>query len=403
MFSHEIVNSTYFQVYELFCEWVRSSSAIVGARLMPDQKAKIVEVANDANIRTMYIGDGSNDVLAIQTAHVGVGIKGLLSFGSSSSLFSHVSGTDGSLAAMKSDFSVQYFSDLVSLLFILGRKTYLQCSLVSNYIFYKCACVTWGLLWWSSLQGFDGTSLFNGGLFSITSCPFSHSFLLLYLFNMFLESHSIGTLVGFNLLWTAPLILVFSSTFTYQIDAKKSLLRDGIYLHAFSYIFLSHLLDPAYYSYGQKGSAHNHYNSFLWSLNGMVHSFIVVFGLKYALPDCITSFSVVTAFTLAVVINLRLFFHETDNKNYVANFLTIGATLLYPLYIHYVEGLFVPFMLEIHLWILPFIVIVIFCFLVTNIVIRFLRRPSLLNDTLKYSPKTKEFKIDLSCRSTSDV
>jgi P-type E1-E2 ATPase len=75
-----LLNSDLIQVYELFCQWVKTSKSIVGARLMPNQKSKIVDVANDANIRTLYIGDGSNDVLAIQKAHIGVGIKGNYSY-----------------------------------------------------------------------------------------------------------------------------------------------------------------------------------------------------------------------------------------------------------------------------------------------------------------------------------
>lgn len=42
-----------------------------------------------------------------------------------------------------------------------------------------------------------------------------------------LDCWLLGTLVGFNLLWTAPLILVFSSTLTFQIDVSESQLHDG--------------------------------------------------------------------------------------------------------------------------------------------------------------------------------
>lgn len=155
------------------------------------------------------------------------------------------------------------------------------------------------------------------------------------------------------------------------------------------------MLDTTYYSYGQKGTAHNHYNSLLWTLNGLIHSFIVVVGLKCTLPETVTSFGAVIAFTLALVINLRLFYHETDNKNFFSTALTMCATLLYPLYIHYVEGLFYPFFYELPLWIGHVLAIVLLCFLVTNVFVLLLRRASNLNGTLKYWPKTKVFKFGL--------
>lgn len=82
----------------------------------------------------MYIGDGSNDVLALQHSEIGVGIKGtslnyplfflLIDF------FLKKIGTDGALAAIKADFAIKDFNQLVDLVFVLGRRSYLQCSLV---------------------------------------------------------------------------------------------------------------------------------------------------------------------------------------------------------------------------------------------------------------------------------
>lgn len=79
--------------------------------------------------------------------------------------------------------------------------------------------MTWALLWWSAIQGFDGTSLFNGGnAYNIFTSTFSKFYLSCFL--SFIE-----TLVGFNLAWTAPLIIIFSGFVGYQIDHHESVLR----------------------------------------------------------------------------------------------------------------------------------------------------------------------------------
>ena len=47
-------------------------------RSSPAEKAKIVQfvIANDPDAFTLAIGDGANDVNMIQTAHLGIGIRG---------------------------------------------------------------------------------------------------------------------------------------------------------------------------------------------------------------------------------------------------------------------------------------------------------------------------------------
>lgn len=46
--------------------------------MSPTEKAQIVKMVRDAKpgIQTLAIGDGSNDVPMIRTAHVGIGIEG---------------------------------------------------------------------------------------------------------------------------------------------------------------------------------------------------------------------------------------------------------------------------------------------------------------------------------------
>jgi phospholipid-transporting ATPase len=58
---------------------VEDSSVVLACRVSPKQKAEIVQLVRrkKANVTTLAIGDGANDVNMITAAHVGVGISGL--------------------------------------------------------------------------------------------------------------------------------------------------------------------------------------------------------------------------------------------------------------------------------------------------------------------------------------
>jgi P-type E1-E2 ATPase len=62
----------------LFVSVMTRAVSVVCCRLSPLQKSLLVRTIKDSqNVITLAIGDGANDVSMIQTAHVGVGIKGL--------------------------------------------------------------------------------------------------------------------------------------------------------------------------------------------------------------------------------------------------------------------------------------------------------------------------------------
>ena len=54
-----------------------SCSAIICCRVTPRQKQDMVWLMRKHKATTLSIGDGANDVNMINTAHVGVGIRGV--------------------------------------------------------------------------------------------------------------------------------------------------------------------------------------------------------------------------------------------------------------------------------------------------------------------------------------
>eukprot|EP01127_Copromyxa_protea_P003182 TRINITY_DN13041_c0_g1_i1.p1 TRINITY_DN13041_c0_g1~~TRINITY_DN13041_c0_g1_i1.p1 ORF type:complete len:1021 (+),score=196.04 TRINITY_DN13041_c0_g1_i1:367-3063(+) len=263
--------------WDLFCKCLDYASCLIGTRLMPQQKARLVMVMQMKGFKTMAIGDGANDVGAIEQADIGVGIKGL----------------DGAIAARKADFAISKFSVLGDLLLVHGYNCYMRNALVAKYIFYKCTCVTWALLWFSLLYGFDGRSLFPG-----------------------------STIVGFNLLWTAPLIV--ESGVNYVSETKAQLRAN-----------------TAYYRFAQKSSAFTLPITLYWVANGVLHSFIVVIGYSVLIGKEHPLYSYLCALSLAIVINSRLFIHETVYKTIYNTGLFVAANLSYFLFL-FVNGEFWP-------------------------------------------------------------
>lgn len=84
------------------------ASAVIIFRAMPADKALVVDFIRKHNPRkiTVAIGDGANDVNMIQTAHIGVGIKG----------------NEGNQAASFADYAIYEFRHLRRLILWHGRN-----------------------------------------------------------------------------------------------------------------------------------------------------------------------------------------------------------------------------------------------------------------------------------------
>ena len=83
------------------------ASSVICCRVSPKQKAEVVGLAKkNGSWITVSIGDGANDVNMIQSAHIGVGIKG----------------KEGNQASMFADYSIPEFRGLRRLIFWHGRN-----------------------------------------------------------------------------------------------------------------------------------------------------------------------------------------------------------------------------------------------------------------------------------------
>lgn len=128
-----------------FLELTLAAKSVICCRFAPRQKAQIVNMVRSAGKITLAIGDGGNDVVMIQAAHIGVGIRG----------------KEGLQAARAADYQINYFRYLKRLLLVHGRQSYLRTSFVSQYSYYKSLLFCMFQILYAIYSGFSGLSLFN--------------------------------------------------------------------------------------------------------------------------------------------------------------------------------------------------------------------------------------------------
>lgn len=112
-----------------------AASAVIIYRAKPLDKANVVNFIRQRNRGkiTLAIGDGANDVNMIQSAHIGVGIKG----------------KEGNQASMFADYSIPEFRGLRRLIFWHGRNFSQR---VGDFI---CLCV------WKNMSISTALSFYN--------------------------------------------------------------------------------------------------------------------------------------------------------------------------------------------------------------------------------------------------
>ena len=126
---------------EFFLTVSQRCKSVIGVRLQPNQKAKIVElIRNATNAVTLAVGDGANDEPMIRTANVGVGIAGL----------------EGTAAVRASDYAIAQFKFLKRLIFVHGRLHYRRISMLICYVFYKNGLLSLSSFWFGLFNGLSG-------------------------------------------------------------------------------------------------------------------------------------------------------------------------------------------------------------------------------------------------------
>jgi len=198
------------EMAEMLLDIGLACKSVVGCRVSPDQKARVVTLVRDKLVQheaqarmakssrflatmrllcagclcrpcfalermepvTLSIGDGANDVPMIQEAQVGVGI----------------SGKEGQQAANSADFSISQFKHLKRLLLLHGRWNYRRAAKVVLYSFYKNIVVTLCLVVFMYPSFMSGFCLFEEWMFNSYNSElgyvcFLHSNSLVYFMN----------------------------------------------------------------------------------------------------------------------------------------------------------------------------------------------------------------------------
>lgn len=120
--------------------------AVVCCRVSPLQKALVTRLVKDNLGKiTLSIGDGANDVSMIQSAHIGVGIRGV----------------EGMQAALAADYTISQFRFLERLVLIHGRLSYRRVSTLVCYFFYKNIAFAFTMFWYSIFTNFSGQRLYD--------------------------------------------------------------------------------------------------------------------------------------------------------------------------------------------------------------------------------------------------
>jgi P-type E1-E2 ATPase len=111
------------------------ASAVIIYRAKPLDKANVVNFIRERNRGkiTLAIGDGANDVNMIQSAHIGIGIKG----------------KEGNQASMFADYSIPEFRGLRRLIFWHGRN------FSQRMIDFICLCI------WKNMSISTALSFYN--------------------------------------------------------------------------------------------------------------------------------------------------------------------------------------------------------------------------------------------------
>ncbi|CAI7911165.1 unnamed protein product [Closterium sp. NIES-53] len=126
----------------LFFRASQRCSVVLCCRVAPMQKAAVVALVRQLSGElTLAIGDGANDVPMIQTAAIGVGIRG----------------HEGRQAVMASDFAISQFRFLARLLLVHGHWNYHRMAYMIVYNLYKNTVFVLLLFWYLSQTAFSTT------------------------------------------------------------------------------------------------------------------------------------------------------------------------------------------------------------------------------------------------------
>jgi len=145
----------------------RICKTVICCRVSPKQKGAVVRlIKREEKAITLAIGDGANDCNMIQSADVGIGIRGL----------------EGLQAFNVCDYGISQFRFLQYLLLVHGRWCYRRIAILVNYTFYKNIVVVLPQYFLGCVSGFSGQKLYNDILYQ--SYNVVHSMMPIMLFGI---------------------------------------------------------------------------------------------------------------------------------------------------------------------------------------------------------------------------
>jgi len=143
---------------DIFLRLAMNCETAICNRVTPLQKAEVVDLIQKGyNCVSLAIGDGGNDVSMIQTAHIGIGIKG----------------REGSQAARAADFAIPQFRHLEKLLLVHGRYSLLRNTKVIYHSVYKNAVIFLIIAWFSFFNGASGLPLYGDWIMTFYNIIFT--------------------------------------------------------------------------------------------------------------------------------------------------------------------------------------------------------------------------------------
>jgi len=148
-----------------FADMCKACKTVICCRVSPQQKGAVVRlIKHREKAITLAVGDGANDCNMIQSADVGIGIRGL----------------EGLQAFNVCDYAISQFKFLRYLLLLHGRWCYRRVTTLVNYMFYKNVVVVLPQYFLGAVSGFSGQKLYNDILYQLYNVAFTSIPILLY-------------------------------------------------------------------------------------------------------------------------------------------------------------------------------------------------------------------------------
>ncbi|OII74051.1 P-type ATPase [Cryptosporidium ubiquitum] len=204
----EDIISSISSIEKLFVQICCKCHTVIFARFAPSQKGNIVRIVRKhMDEVTLAVGDGANDCNMIQTANIGIGIRGL----------------EGNQAFLTADYGITSFKDLKVLLLVHGRLAYRRICKLALYMFYKNLTVSIPVFIYGFFTLWSGTRLYFDYWYQV--------------YNVILSS--------------VPIIVV--SVFDFDVTKSESLSKPHLYKYGSENRFLNlkicliYLLDSAWH------------------------------------------------------------------------------------------------------------------------------------------------------------